>query len=105
MRKNIGEKELGHPFRINVFCAGAVNYPLSKAMVYRYGGKGEGVIDGQRGQSRYCGMSVYLGCLAVSTSCNEFAEEGRHPWPPVVPLHAMESSEEPFVTSGGGVME
>ena len=33
-RKNIGEEELGHPFRINVFCAGAINYPLSKPMVY-----------------------------------------------------------------------
>ena len=34
MRENIGEKELGHPFRINGFCAGAINYPLSKPMVY-----------------------------------------------------------------------
>ena len=32
--KNIGEEELGHSFRINVFCAGAVNYPLRKPMVY-----------------------------------------------------------------------
>ena len=33
-RENIGEKELGYSFRINVFCAGAVNYPLHKPMVY-----------------------------------------------------------------------
>ena len=34
LRKNIGEKELGDSFGINVFCAGVVNYPLSKSMVY-----------------------------------------------------------------------
>ena len=33
-RKNIGEEKLGHSFGINVFCAGAINYPLRKAMVY-----------------------------------------------------------------------
>ena len=33
-RKNIGEEKLGHSFGINVFCAGAVNYPLCKPMVY-----------------------------------------------------------------------
>ena len=33
-RKNIGEEKLGHSFRVNVFCAGTINYPLSKAMVY-----------------------------------------------------------------------
>ena len=33
-RENIGKKELGHSSGINVFCAGAVNYPLCKAMVY-----------------------------------------------------------------------
>ena len=86
-RKNIGEEELGDSFGINVFCAGAVNYPLRKPMVYhdhdrivsvgigkssdeihRYGGKGEGVVNSQRGKSRYHGMCVYLGRLAISTS-------------------------------------
>ena len=33
LRENIGEKELGNSFGINVFCAGAINYPLCKAMV------------------------------------------------------------------------
>ena len=33
-REDIGEKELGHSFGINVFCAGAINYPLCKPMVY-----------------------------------------------------------------------
>ena len=33
-RKNIGEEKLGYSFGINVFCAGAVNYPLRKSMVY-----------------------------------------------------------------------
>ena len=32
--KNIGEEKLGHSLRINVFCAGAINYPLHKVMVY-----------------------------------------------------------------------
>ena len=73
--------------------------------IYRYRGEGEGVVDSQRGESRHCGMSVYLGCLTVGTSRNKSAEVGRHPRPPVVLLHAMESSEEPFVTPGGGVME
>ena len=31
--KNIGEEKLGYSFRINVFCAGAINYPLRKSMV------------------------------------------------------------------------
>ena len=34
MRENMSEKELCHSGSINVFCAGAINYPLSKAMVY-----------------------------------------------------------------------
>ena len=34
LRKNIGEEKLGHSFGINVFCAGAINYPLHKPMVY-----------------------------------------------------------------------
>ena len=33
-RENIGEEKLGYPFGVNVFSAGAVNYPLSKPMVY-----------------------------------------------------------------------
>ena len=33
-RENIGEKELGNSISVNVFCAGAINYPLRKAMVY-----------------------------------------------------------------------
>ena len=33
-RENMGEKELGDSSSINVFCAGAINYPLHKAMVY-----------------------------------------------------------------------
>ena len=33
-RKDIGEEKLGHSLGINVFCAGAINYPLSKSMVY-----------------------------------------------------------------------
>ena len=32
--ENMGEKELGNSSSINVFCAGAINYPLHKAMVY-----------------------------------------------------------------------
>ena len=27
-------EELGYSFRVNVFCAGAINYPFCKAMVY-----------------------------------------------------------------------
>ena len=123
-RENIGEKELGHPFGVNVFCAGAVNYPLRKAMVYhdhdhiisvgigessdeihRYGGKWKGAFDGQRGKSGYHGVCVHLGCLAVSTSRDEPAEEGRHSGPPVVPLHSVEGAKESFVPSGGGFME
>ena len=30
-RENMGKKELGHSGSINVFCAGAINYPLHKA--------------------------------------------------------------------------
>ena len=33
-RENMGEKELDNSSSINVFCAGAINYPLCKAMVY-----------------------------------------------------------------------
>ena len=33
-RENIGKKELGHSFGINVFSTGAINYPLCKPMVY-----------------------------------------------------------------------
>ena len=34
IEENIGEKELGNSLGINVFCAGTVNYPLHKTMVY-----------------------------------------------------------------------
>ena len=34
LREDMGEKELGHSGSVNVFCAGAINYPLCKAMVY-----------------------------------------------------------------------
>ena len=33
-RENMGEKEFGNSGSIDVFCAGAINYPLHKAMVY-----------------------------------------------------------------------
>ena len=33
-RENMIEKEFGNSRGVNVFCAGAVNYPLRKAMVY-----------------------------------------------------------------------
>ena len=32
--ENMTEKELGNSGSIYVFCAGAINYPLCKAMVY-----------------------------------------------------------------------
>ena len=32
-RENIGKEKLGYPFRVNVFCAGAINYPLREPMV------------------------------------------------------------------------
>ena len=63
------------------------------------------MFDSQRGKSGCRGVCVNLGRLAISTSGDEFVKEGRHPWPPIVLLHAMESSEEPFMASGGGVME
>ena len=34
LRENIGEEKLGYSFGINVFCTGAINYPLCKPMVY-----------------------------------------------------------------------
>ena len=34
IEENIGEEKLGHSFGINVFCAGAINYPLRKPMVH-----------------------------------------------------------------------
>ena len=62
----MGEKELSDSSSINVFCARAINYPLTKPMVYhdhdrvkpmgigqssdevdKYGGEGEGRFDGQ----------------------------------------------------------
>ena len=33
-RENMSKKELDNSCSINVFCAGAINYPLHKAMVY-----------------------------------------------------------------------
>ena len=53
----------------------------------------------------YRGVSVDLGHLAIGTSQNELTEESGHSWPPVVFLHSVKSSEEPFMSSGGGVME
>ena len=32
--ENMSEKELGNSYPINVFSAGAINYPLCKPMVY-----------------------------------------------------------------------
>ena len=34
LRKNMGEEEFGNSSGVNVFCAGAINYLLCKAMVY-----------------------------------------------------------------------
>ena len=73
--------------------------------VYRYRGERDRVFDSQRGESRYSGMGVYFGCLAVGTSCDELAEKGRHPRPPVVPLHSVEGSEETFMPSSWRFME
>ena len=70
--------------------------------IYRYGGEREGVFDGQRGESGYRGMGVHLGRLAVGTSRDEFAKKHRHPQPPVVLLHPVEGSEEPFMSPGRG---
>ena len=86
-------------------CIIPVGVGKSSDEIHRYGGEREEVFDGQQGKSGYCGMGVYLGSLAVGTSRDEFAEEGRHPRPPVVFLHAMESSEESLVTPSGRVME
>ena len=33
-REDMGKKELGNFSGVNVFCAGAIHYPLHKAMVY-----------------------------------------------------------------------
>ena len=33
-RENIGKEKLGYSFGVNVFCAGAINYPLREPMVY-----------------------------------------------------------------------
>ena len=50
-------------------------------------------------------MSVNLGRLAIGTSRDVLPEKGGHSRPPIVFLHAVEGSKEPFVTSGGRVME
>ena len=34
LRENMSENKLGNSCSIHVFCAGAINYPLCKAMVY-----------------------------------------------------------------------
>ena len=34
LRENMSKKELGNSCCINVFCAGAINYPIHKSMVY-----------------------------------------------------------------------
>ena len=85
-RENMGEKELGNSGSVNVFSAGAINYPLHKAMVYhdhdriktmgirqshdkihQYGREWEGGFHGQRGESGYRGVCVYFGHLAFGT--------------------------------------
>ena len=73
--------------------------------VYRYGGERDRVFDSQRGESRYSGMGVHLGCLAIGTSRNEFSEKGGHSQPPVVFLHLVESLEETFVPPCRRLME
>ena len=77
----------------------------SRDEIHRYGGEWKGVVDGQRGESRYCGMGVHLGHLAIGTSCEEFSEKGRHPWPPIVFLHSVKSSEETPMPPGRGLVE
>ena len=82
----MGEKELGNPSGVNVFCVGAVNYPLHKAMVYhdhycietmrigqshdeirQYGGERERAFYCQGRESRHHGVSIHLGCLTIGT--------------------------------------
>ena len=50
-------------------------------------------------------MSVHFGCLAFGTSQDEFPEEGKHSWPPIVPLHVVERAKESFMPSGWGFVE
>ena len=50
-------------------------------------------------------MGVHLSGLAISAPCNEFSKEHGHSWPPIIPLHAMECAEEPFMSSGWRFME
>ena len=33
-RENVGKEKLGYSFGVNVFCTGAINYPLREPMVY-----------------------------------------------------------------------
>ena len=33
-RENVSKEKLGYSFGIDVFCAGAINYPLREPMVY-----------------------------------------------------------------------
>ena len=48
-----GQKELGNSDSINVFCAGAINYPLHKAMVYHDHDRIKTVRVGQSGDEIY----------------------------------------------------
>ena len=73
--------------------------------VHRYGGEREGMFDGQRRKSGYSGVCVHLGHLTISTSQDEFVEKGGHSWPPIVPVHSVKHSEEPFMSSSRGVVE
>ena len=50
-------------------------------------------------------LGYSLGVNVFCTGADELAKKGGHSWPPIVLLHAMESSEKSFVTSSGGVME
>ena len=63
------------------------------------------MFNGQGGKSGYGGVCVYFGHLTIGTSRDEFAEKGGHSWPPIVSLHSVERSEEPFVSSSRGVMK
>ena len=63
------------------------------------------MFNGQRRKSGYSGVCVHLGRLTIGASRNELPEEGGHSWPPIVLLHSVKSSEEPFMPSGRGVVK
>ena len=46
--------------------------------IYRDRREWGGCFHGQRGKSRHHGVSVYLGCLAISASRDKLPEEGRY---------------------------